>query len=333
MGVEALLDAGRLEHYLTTRSPALGVRSVRSIERFTSGLSSLSCRVDVDTADGPATWVLRAEPEFGVIPPYDIASEARLLADAGRAGLPVAGVLHVETDEAALGQRFALTTFIEGETYRNTDERLAADPEFAALVGRRFVETLARIHGLEHHHLPTHPDGPTSARAFVEVCRRRLLDTEVMPRPLLRHALDVLEREAPDCDRLVVLHGDYRLPNLKWRDGRVVGVLDWELARIGDPVADLAFTQTVGAGPCAIEDELLDYYCELTGTVVDERSVLYYQMFELLKGCIIGLAGAHDLVSGGADLRLLSVAGFGATAEGMVSLLETMLENLAEVSS
>jgi aminoglycoside phosphotransferase (APT) family kinase protein len=333
MGVEELLDAEALTHYLATHAPGLGVRTVQAVDRFSNGLSSLSCRIQVDTETGPTTWVLRAEPDHGVIPPYDIAWEAALLRRLGAAELPVAAVVHVETDDRPLGRRFALMSYIEGEAYRSLDERLSADAELRTTVARQFVEMLARIHQVRDHGLPSFADGASSARAFVAVCRRRLADTEVMPRPLLRHALDVLDRSAPECERLVLLHGDYRLPNLKWHDGRIVGILDWELARVGDPAADLAFTQTVGAGPCAIENELADYYTELTGNRIDERRVVYYQMFELLKSCIIGLAGARDLVEGGTDLRLLSVAGLGATAEGMVSVMETLLDRLEAVDS
>lgn len=333
MGVEELLDAEALAGYFTARAPSLGVRSVNAVDRFSSGLSSLSCRVQVVTEGGPATWVLRAEPDHGVIPPYDIGREAALLRNLHAAGLPVAEVVHVETDSAAFGRRFALMSFIEGEAYRSLDERLKDESEVREGIRRQFVETLARIHQVQDHGLPGYADGPSSARAFVAVCRRRLAETELMPRPLLRHALDVLDREAPECERLVLLHGDYRLPNLKWRDGRIVGVLDWELARVGDPAADLAFSQTVGAGPCAIENDLADYYTELTGNHVDQRRILYYQMFELLKSCIIGLAGAHDVAAGGSDLRLLSVAGLGATAEGIVSLMETLLARLEAVET
>lgn len=333
MGVEALLDREALGRYLTTRAPQLGVRAVQRVERFPNGLSSLSCRVDVECDEGPTTWVLRAEPDFGVIPPYDIAAETRLVAAVGAAGLPVAPVVHVETDEEAFGRRFALLGYLDGTAYRSADERLEADPDLRARVAGEFVEMLARIHQMPDHGLGGFPDGRSSARAFVEVCRRRLADTEMLPRPLLRHALDVLERQAPDCDQVVLLHGDYRLPNLKWRDGHIVGILDWELARVGDPAADVAFTQVVGAGPCAVEDELLDRYQDLTGFVVDEHRIAYYQLFELLKSCIIGMAGARDLAEGGTDLRLLSVAGLGASAEPIVSILETALERFEVVGS
>ncbi len=319
-------DAERLEEYLARRAPRLGARRVVRVERFPNGLSSLSCRVDVETDDGPAVWVLRAEPEHGVIPPYDIEGECGLVARVGAAGLPVPDVLHVETDASELGGRFAVMGYVDGESYRSADPRLTEDPEAAHAIGRRFVEMLARVHGVRDHGLPVHADARASARALVEVCRRRLDETELLPKPLIRHALEVLDRCAPDYATTVLLHGDYRLPNLKWRDGEIVGILDWELARVGDPAGDVAFTQLVGAGPCAIENELADYYVELTGHVLDEYRVTYYQMLEMVKSTVIGLAGARDIVNGGTDLRLLSVAGLAASAEPVISMLETMLE-------
>ncbi len=333
MKSDSLLDPDQLEAYLVAAAPDLAVKRVLAVDRFSGGLSSLSCRIDVETELGPRTWALRAEPDHGVIPPYDIVWETDLLTSIGQSGLPVPDVVHVEADEARFGRRFALTSFIDGEAYQTTDPRFFEGGEFTEALQAKFVEMLARIHQTQDHGLAYHDDGPSSARALVAVCRKRLAETEVLPRPVLRHALDVLDRKAPDCDRLVLLHGDYRLPNLKWRDGEIVGILDWELARIGDPVSDLAFTQTVGAGPFAVLGELADYYCELTGHRIDEQRVAYYQMLEMTKSSIIGLAGAQDLRSGGTDLRLLSVAGLAATADAVVALLESQLELIEGMDS
>lgn len=324
---------GHLEEYLSRRAPLLRTRRVNSVERFPNGLSSLSCRVEAETDDGPVTWVLRAEPVYGVIPPYDIAAECRLVERVRAAGLPVPETLHVESDPSELGSRFALMSYIDGEGFRSADPRFATDTAIGPALGLRFVEMLARIHGVRDHGLQPHADAASAARAFVAVCRRRLADTEVLPRPLIRHALDVLDRRAPECDKTVLLHGDYRLPNLKWRNGEIVGILDWELARVGDPASDIAFTQLVGAGPCAIENELADYYVELTGNVIDERRIAYYQMLEMVKSTVIGLAGARDIMQGGDDLRLLSVAGLAASAEPVISMLETMLDRVEEVNA
>jgi aminoglycoside phosphotransferase (APT) family kinase protein len=319
-----------LEKALIDKAPQLGVERIVSVERFTSGLSSQSYGVDAETAEGPIRWVMRVEPEHGVIPPYDIAREYRLLREVHEAGLPTPGVVHLEEDASIVGGRFILMTFIEGQIYRSMDPRLDADPDLLANVQEHFIEMLARIHETPQTVLPSQPTGPEAARAEVAVCRRRLKETELLPSPVLRHALDVLDRHAPPAQRVGLLHGDFRLPNLMWKDGAISGVLDWELARVGDPLSDLAFTQTIGRGPCSIEGELARRYSERTGIEIHDQRLLYYRLLEMVKGTIIGLAGAYDLAHGGDDLRLLSVAMIAAAGQAMMGALEAQLEQFLE---
>ena len=321
----------RLEALLAARASSLGVKRVLSMERFPGGLSSQSYRVEVETTQGPATWVVRREPERGTILPYDIVLEYRLLANLREAGLCVPDGIYVEEDATAFDGRFMLTEFIEGEMYGSDDRRLAQDEELKTKVQQRFVETLARVHATEQNVLPSHADGQSAARAQVAVSRRRLAETELLPRPILSHALDVLDRHAPPAPKLVLLHGDFRLPNLKWRDGEIAGILDWELACVGDPMADIAFTQMIGAGPCAIAGELAQLYAELTGSEIDEERLAYYRLMELVKATIIGYAAARDLADGGSDLRLMSVAGLAGSVEPLCAMLQIALDQLTEM--
>ncbi len=319
-----------LEKALKNNAPELGVERVVSIERFTSGLSSQSYGVDIETSDGPVRWVMRVEPEHGVIPPYDIAREYRLLKAVHGAGLPAPGVVLLEEDASIVGGPFILMHFIEGAIYRNTDARLGEDADLLARVQDRFVDMLARIHDISQTVLPGFETGEEAARAEVAVCRRRLKMTELLPSPVLRHALDILDEHAPPAQKLALLHGDYRLPNLMWKDGEISGVLDWELARVGDPLSDLAFSQTIGRGVCSVEGELAARYAERTGIEIDEKRVNYYRLLEMVKGTIIGLAGAYDVANGGADLRLMSVARIAAAGQAMMGALEAQLEQYLE---
>ena len=118
---EAPDRAGNLQRALQADAPELGVERILSIERLTSGLSSQSYRVEAETSDGPATWVMRVEPEFGVIPPYDITREYRLLKDVGQSDLPVPRMLYLGEDPRVVGGRFLLMSFIEGVIYRSKD--------------------------------------------------------------------------------------------------------------------------------------------------------------------------------------------------------------------
>jgi aminoglycoside phosphotransferase (APT) family kinase protein len=322
--------AAHLEKALQRGAPQLEVERVVSVERFTSGLSSQSYRVSAETSDGPATWVMRVEPEHGVIPPYDIAREYRLLASVGAAGLPVPAVLHLEEDATVVGGRFMLMSFVEGEIYKLRDPRLTEDADLLASIQEQFVETLARIHETPQNVFPIYADGPEAARAQVAVCRRRMEETDLLPAPIFRHALDVLDRLAPPAQRIGLLHGDFRLPNLKWHQGKLAGILDWELATVGDPLADIAFTQTIGLGCCSIDGALARRYCERTGIEIDEKRIVYYRLLEMVKGSIIGRSGAYDLAHGGDDLRLLSVAAVATSGQPMLVHLEAQIEQLLE---
>ncbi|MCP5044829.1 MAG: phosphotransferase family protein [bacterium] len=319
-----------LEKALKNNAQHLGVERVVSVERFTSGLSSQSYGIDVETSQGPVRWVMRVEPEHGVIPPYDIAKEYRLLHEVHAAGLPAPEVLHLEEDASVVGGPFILMKFVEGLIYRSMDPRLDADAQLLANVQEQFIEMLARIHETPQSVLPSYTSGKEAARGEVAVCRNRLTETELLPSPVLRHALDILDEHAPAAERLVLLHGDYRLPNLMWKDGVISGVLDWELARVGDPLSDLAFTQTIGRGPCSLEGELAARYGQRAGIEIDEKRLLYYRLLEMVKGTIIGLAGAYDLAHGGCDLRLLSVARIAAAGQAIMGGLEAQLEQYLE---
>lgn len=318
-----------LEACLNRNAPSLGLERIVSVDRFTSGLSSQSYCVEAETASGPARWVMRIEPEFGVIPPYDIAREYRLLQEMHAAGLDVAQMLHLEEDKSVVGGRFMLMSFVEGEIYQSMDPRLADAPELPAMQ-EAFVETLVRIHATKQTVLRGYASGREAARGEIAVCRKRLFTTEMVPAPVLRHALDVLDEYAPESERFGLLHGDYRLPNLKWKGTKISGILDWELARVGDPLSDLAFTQTVGHGHCSIENDLAVRYGELAGIEIDPKKILYYRFLELVKGSIIGHAGAYDLANGGDDLRLMSVTTIAAAGQAMMGVLEAQLVEFLE---
>jgi len=316
-----------LERELQRAAPQLDVARVRAVERFTSGLSSQSYRVVAETGAGPVTWVMRVEPEHGVIPPYDIGREYHLMADMGKAGLPVPAMLHLCEDTSVIGGRFLLMSFVEGVIYRSQDPRLAQDEKLAGSIQQQFVEMLARIHAASQSVFPRPADGREATRTQIAVCRDRLARTELLPSPVLRHALDVLDARAPEPQRLALLHGDYRLPNLMWHEGRISGILDWELAAVGDPLSDLAFTQTVGMGTCSIEGPLARLYGDLTGIEIDEKKMAYYKLFEMVKSTIIGLAGAHDMARGGTDLRLLSVGALALSGQPMFGVFEAQIES------
>lgn len=159
------------------------------------------------------------------------ADEFRLLVRLREAGLPVPTPYHVDATGEIFETPYIVVEYVEGETLFTTDdlsEHL-----------RQMAQTLARIHQM---------DGVTDDLAFLpsEAKRTRKL---VQARPArldeslgegrIRAALEAEGwREARNPE--VLLHGDYWAGNVLWNSGRLVGIIDWEDAKLGDPLADLA---------------------------------------------------------------------------------------------
>lgn len=297
---------------------------VIALDRLPGGLS---CETFALTMSSGRRLILRIEPQFGLLEPYDIVREHRLTRLVGTLVDGIPAPLYIETDPDVLGARFALIEFIDGETHRK------APPDRA--IANNFVSKLAEIHKvpvLEQAAdiLSRSLEDPSPALAEIKRSRQRLREGAVTSHPIIEGVLSTLEEHAPDCDRWVVLHGDYRLPNLKWNGSTVAGVLDWELADVGDPISDIAFTQTIGAGSCAIKGPLERLYTEITGIEIDPLRLAYYRLLHLARAAVIGLSAAGAIRKGSDDLRMLTVATQALFIESALPALETQfLQSLA----
>jgi aminoglycoside phosphotransferase (APT) family kinase protein len=83
----------------------------------------------------------------------------------------------------------------------------------------------------------------------------------------------------------VLLHGDYWPGNLLWRDGRLVAVIDWEDARVGDPLADVANTRLELLW--AFDADAVETFTSLyrSMTAIDVTNLPYWDLAAALKPC------------------------------------------------
>ena len=168
-----------------------------------------------------------------------LASEAALIRAADLAGVPAPRVVHVCAPEDDLGEAYVMHR-LEGETL---GRRIVRDEAFAAVrpqLARRCGEVMARIHAVPSGGLP---DLATSD-ARGELARYEGIYRQLgAQRPILDAAFRWLEAIAPPPpERPVLVHGDFRNGNLMIHpDDGLVGVLDWELAHLGDPAEDLGW--------------------------------------------------------------------------------------------
>jgi len=244
------LDLTRLEPFLQTHFP--DAAGPLEIAQFPSGHSNLTYLLRL----GVRELVLR-RPPFGtkVKGAHDMSREYRVLAKLHAAYRPAPEVFLYCDDISILGCPFYLMKPVHGIILRRT---LPPGLNFTADIARRlsesFVDNLARLHGLDYSAIGLadlgKPQGylERQVRGWIE--RYRGSKTHDLPEvePISRWLLENL----PPASDAALIHNDYKFDNVVLDPAditKIVGVLDWEMCTIGDPLSDLGTALAYWVGP------------------------------------------------------------------------------------
>jgi aminoglycoside phosphotransferase (APT) family kinase protein len=216
--------------------------AVTSLRRLTAGANCETWSFDCASGDALHELILRRVPaglqrtgDFGAIP---IADEPPLLECAHTAGVPVARVLARLQPGDELGDGYLMSR-IAGETL---PQLLLREPRFdkaRARLAHQCGSALARIHSID---TATVPRGVAQRGEREQLASlRAMLDRLDADSGVFELALRWLGERAPQCTRPTLVHGDFRNGNLVVGEQGLAGVLDWELAHIGNPHEDLGW--------------------------------------------------------------------------------------------
>jgi aminoglycoside phosphotransferase (APT) family kinase protein len=293
-----LAPAVELAGYLDQRD--LGAGEVR-VAPIGDGHSNLTFLVEREGA----RLVLRRPPR-GPLPPsaHDVVREARLLSALRPHGVLVPEVLAICDEESVIGAPFYLMAYVEG--FVLTEEMPAPLADEAETVAKCLVDGLVDLHAVD----PGAEElaGFGRAEGYLERQLKRFggLYEVNATRPLadLELVADWLGANLPDSPRSTVVHGDYRLGNVMFSPSptRLVAILDWEMATIGDPLADLGYMTAMWSQPSDPPNPVSDLsavtrgagfpdrdflarrYAERTGLATD--ALPWYQVLALWKAAI-----------------------------------------------
>lgn len=243
-------------------------------------------------SDGQRKVVVRRPPP----PPvpagaHDVVREARLVAALAQTNVPVPAVLAVIPAGDLLDVPVVVTEFVDGVVITERTPRPLDVPSTRREIAESAVDTLADLHQVDWREAGLNEFGKPSG--FNERHLRRVSalvadDVGRLPHEFAALA-DWLQHASPPESGDAIVHNDFRLGNLmigRWAPGRVMAVLDWELATIGDPLFDLGYflssypqpggtlTPTAQMGSAVLEegyptrDELCDRYCSRMGIEV-----------------------------------------------------------------
>lgn len=216
-----------------------------AVEQFTKGASNLTYRLTYPDR----SLVLRRPPAgMKAASAHDMGREVHVLEHLSDSFPYVPTVRAYCTDESVLGSPFYVMDFLDGTILR-PDNASLLNPDIAARVGRVYVDRWADLHSVDvaAAGLANWGKGPgyVDRQVFGWSERFRRARTDDVP-----DGEDVmlwLEANRPSDIGARVIHGDWRLDNMVMEstslieggDPAIIGVLDWEMATIGDPLMDV----------------------------------------------------------------------------------------------
>jgi aminoglycoside phosphotransferase (APT) family kinase protein len=302
-------EISTLASYLGPKLGA-GAVSLENVTRLHGGASRETYTLDAVTASGRRGLIMRRDPADSLID-----TERELEFQAYRSffgrGVPVPEAIALEPTADVLGRPFFIMERIDGGTAASPFMENAYDP-YGPVLGRQFFEILGRIHSVDPN------ETPLAAIASIpapEACALRELshwekvidEDEAEPQPIARAAIRRLRKTLPPpAKRLTVVHGDYRSGNfLHDGAGRLIAILDWEMAHFGDPLEDLAWAldplwrhRGDLAGGMLPPEEAIAIWESASGLKADPEALEWWSMFASLKGQAIWISSQKAFASG-----------------------------------
>lgn len=235
-------DVAALEAFLSKELPEF--QGPLQVRQFPGGQSNPTYRLLTPRHN----YVLRRKPPGQLLPSaHAVDREFRVMrALAERTDVPVARMYVLCMDRAVIGTEFYVMDFVQGRTF--WDPCLPEVPrEQRAALFDAMNDAIARLHAVMPQAAGLEDFGRAEAyiaRQFARWSKQYLADERAGRVPAMDRLLEWLPAHMPAVEPAAsVVHGDYRIDNLIFHatEPRVIAIMDWELATIGDPLADFAY--------------------------------------------------------------------------------------------
>jgi aminoglycoside phosphotransferase (APT) family kinase protein len=296
-----------------------GFRGPLAAEPFEGGQSNPTYKL----LSGTGSYVLRSKPLGQLLPSaHAVDREYRVMHALSDTEVPVPKVHALCEDDSVIGSVFYVMEYLDGRIF--WDPRL---PGLSRAARQAMFESMNRVitalHSVDYVAAGLGDFGRPGNYMARQIARwsRQYQASETEKQPAMDRLIEWLPRHLPPEGASRIVHGDYRIDNLIFHptEPRVIGVLDWELSTIGDPLADFAyhtmawrvtpelFRGLAGVDLAALgiptEDEYVATYSERTGRsrTPDWEFYMVYSLFRLAaimqgiaKRAIDGTAASHE---------------------------------------
>ncbi|MBC54922.1 MAG: phosphotransferase family protein [Gammaproteobacteria bacterium] len=270
------------------------------LDKFAAGQSNPSFLLTT----GDCKYVLRRKPAGELLASaHAVDREFRLISALQHTDVAVPTPIALCEDSDVIGSMFYLMSYEDGDILWDP-----ALPEVPADRRRDYyqalVESLARLHSVDYQALGLHDFGRPGNYYARQLSRwtKQYQASATSELPQMDALIQWLEQHQPEDDgQCSIIHGDYRLDNVIFHkaEGRIRAILDWELATLGHPMADLAYycmalrlpragemkgLQGEDLAALKIPDEpaIIRHYCEARG-IAEPTHWTFYLAFSFFR--------------------------------------------------
>ncbi len=303
----------KLEAWLRTKLPAAEALSIGPLEKATSGYASEIHFFDLNWREGDhektENLVIREAPtELQIHPNYNVGTQFNIMRCLEGSSVPMPRTYWLEEDDKVLGAPFFIMERVEGDILNPIQPGeepwgplFEASPDQRSRMWRQTIEVIANINtigresrGLSFLGVPR--DGTDAIDRQISHYEHMWKWGGVQPQSIFDAAFAWFKSNRFEPEHISLCWGDARLGNLIYRNSEVVAVLDWDMAHIGAPEADLAWllsiewmtSETIGAWDGVPDrEEVIQCYEEITGRRL--QNFHYHEAFAMLKLSILFL--------------------------------------------
>ena len=217
---------------------------VEIVHYSTAGARRRNVIFDVSSPSHTGRLVATISPNASV-EIMSMSDEAAIRTLAREHGVPVPAIVSWSDDPAMLGGAFFISEFEAGETIARRIMRLVDRVGHGEQIVGQIGRALARLHEIDADLAPSSLGDGTDPVSTAIAGLAEAIDGLAAPEPAFAYALRWLDSHAPaEPERRSVVHADVRTGNLIIDDTGLRSILDWETAKIGDPMEDLAWVCT-----------------------------------------------------------------------------------------
>jgi aminoglycoside phosphotransferase (APT) family kinase protein len=255
---EEQLDWPKLAAYLHANGVA-GADGPLAVKQFRGGHSNLTYLLRF----GEREWVVR-RPPFGPLPPsaHDMGREYRVLSRLWEKFAQAPRAILFCDDLSILGAPFFVMERRTGFVIPNRHPLppgITTDPDTFHRMSAGFIDALADLHSVDYESIGLaglgRPEG--FARRQITGWMDRWEKAKTGEVPLMNRLGAWFLDNLPAAQKPVLLHNDFFLHNVMFapdNSGKVVGVFDWEMSTLGDPMIDLGIALGYWRDPDDLEE-------------------------------------------------------------------------------